>query len=772
MNDFQNIKKLLLPAIKRSPIIIGIFILAILLASRAVIYQAPMYESTAKIKLDDNSTGFSNTNLYKDFDVFSTKQKIMTEVEVLKSKQLMLLSLVKLDFDISYFRIGKIRTAEMYHKSPFLVAYKIHDPQAYDKDFNLQILNRQNYLLNYTIDGQVFNVDGTFGQLAENEYLSLNIKLNDSLLKSKNDLSIADMYLFRIYSKSALVSKVKTNLDIKEVDKDIAVIRISYKSEVPEKAERLVNTLAETYMNDYVATKIGAAGKTLDFIEGRIAEVSQTLATSEEKLERYKLDNDVVNTFQETETGLRAISQVQIQLNNLEIREATLDSLNKYINESGRSFFELAPQVAFGDLLFTELVKTMKLYQSEKEDLLLLYTAQNKKVLAIDRKIADLVGYIKESIKNSKVEISIQRVALDKKFKKSSVAFENFPTREKEMLILERDFKLNQNIYNFLMEKRTESAIAVAATISFHRVLEFGDLPKSPVSPNKKLIIIVGGFLGLLSGIFLVYLFEYITARVKTRQDLEKHSATPILGVVPEFRKKTKQIEIEEAFSSVATNLNLNENTGSSQMILVTSSVRGEGKSFIAHHLAKSYSAMGWKVALVDFNMRAPVLQGFFEQKAEKGLAEMIDGTATLEDVLVHGADKKIKFIGAGKLNVPVATLLGSRNFSNVIEDIKSGFDLVVVDTPATVYAFDAIRLMAHADVSIFVVRAGFTKSQYLLNSDMIAEEHKIENLKLLLNTAHRASNYNGAFTGSNFTYDDQYKGVVGRLKRYIKYYL
>ncbi len=770
MNDNQNIKRLLLPGLKRSPIIIGIMVIALLLASRAIIYQVPMYESTAKIKLDDKTLGFSNTNLYKDFDVFTTKQSIMTEVEVLKSKELIISTLSKLDFDISYFRTGKIKMSELYHDSPFYVEYEIYNSGIYDTDFSLSIIDNTSFILKHGFDNDQMVYNGRFGEILINDQFRFKIYLNDSLIAIKKDLKLIDNYQFKIHSEHQLANIVKSNIDIKEVDKDIAVIRISYKSAVPEKATLLVNTLAETYITDYIATKVKAASNTLDFIDSRIEYVSNKLKLSEEKLEKFKIDNDVVNTLQETETGLREISQLRIQLNNLEIREATLDTLNKYINESNSDFLKLAPQVAFGDLLYTELIKKLKEYQSEREDLLIKYTPTNDMVVAIDKKIEDVIAYIKESIRSSKKEISIQREELESRFQKSSVVFEELPTREKEMLVAERDFMLNQSIYKFLMEKRTEASIAKAATLSFHRILEFGNLPDEPVSPNKKLIIIVSGFLGLIGGIFLVYAYEFMNARIRTRHDIEKISSTPVAGVVPSL-KQAKPDVVEELFSTLASGINENFSDLSGKVITITSSISGEGKSTIASKLAVSYAKMGWKVLIVDFNLRAPAIHNYFNTDQNPGIGNIIEEDISPEKYIIPGNSNNPDIIPAGNSKVAASTLVGSRRIPEIINKLKEIYDVVLIDTPASAFAIDAIKMMKYSDLSLYLVRSGFTKSEYFLNSDMIKEEYGIENIRIVVNSVHKATNFNGHFTGSNLSYSTKYKGFGGRIKRYFKYY-
>lgn len=769
MNDFQQIKRLLLPALKGLPIIGICVILALAIAYRINLYTNPMYESTIKIKLDDINQGASSAELYANFDLFSHTNKIATEVEMLKSKMLIEKVIDQLDFDISYFRVGRIRTQELYQNCPFTVAYDSSNSKTFDKLIQLSITSETEFLLrNETTETEV---SGIFGQSVELNGVSLLIKKNLSFLSRDEGVDFIDDYQFRINSISYIINTIiGDNLDVLEVDKDVSVVRVSFKSEVAEKTAKFVNTLGETYVDDYIDSRTSAAGKTVDFIDEQLETISAELRASEIRLESYRIKNNIINTRQETETDLRKISQLKIQLSNLNMNQVALDSLHSYMSQNGDRFLELAPNFeAYNDLLSTELIKKIKFYQAEKKDLLLKYTTDDDKVKVIDEKIADVSSYIIESIRNSSKNIKIKRDEIEKAIEEANKVFIGLPTKEKEMVILNRDFTLNQKIFNFLTEKRTEASIAQAASISFHRIIQKAYTPTSPVSPNTTLILIVLGMLGLITGLSIVYLREFIGGKIRTKDELEKISGIPVAGVVKNSKKNTANVHDE--FLSLATNLEMLSNLEKHQTVLITSTLAKEGKTFVTKNLANAYQALGWKVAVIDLNFRNSSLHQEYNLSNNAGIAEVILGSKKVTEVIQYNSEG-LAVITAGKSDQNPMQLVSNSNLRDVIEELEQGFDLVLIDAPATVFALEAVKLMKLCNHVYYIVRANFTKSHFLLNADLIAKEYRVRNIKLLLNDVHQASNYNGNYTGSHFTYEASKLGFVNKMKHYIKYYL
>lgn len=767
MNDFQDIKRMLLPVIGGLPFIAGCMIVALLIGYRSILYTNPLYESTAKIKLDDVGQGISSSSLYEDFDVFVNTNKIAAEVEVLKSKLLLKKSLENLDFDVSYFRVGKIRKTELYHETPFLVQYTETFPLHHSKTFQLHITSENAFQI--TLQEQLF--DGQFGEPIALPGFEVTLLRNEELLAQKSNVDLVDEYEFQIHSKAYIVDHlILDNLTVMAVDKDVAVIRVSLKSEVPEKAAAFVNALSKTYVEDYIDSRTGAAGKTVNFIDEQLAVVGQKLRDAEAKLETYRLKHNIINTRQETETDLRKIAQLKIQLANMEMNEAALDSLNSYINKSGQNFMDLAPNFeAYNDLLSTELIKKLKQYQAEKKDLLLKYTAEDEKVKVIDEKVADIELYIRESIKNSRLNIAIKRQEIEQTIAEAEKVFIGLPSREKQMVILERDFQLNQKVFNFLTEKRTESAIAASVNIAFHRIIQAAEIPMNPISPKKALIMIVSGLLSLIGSIALIYGRQFIQGKISTRSELEKLAATPVAGVIKKNDRGTA--EEQENFQELASSLQLQNNIKEQEAILITSALSGEGKSYTAACLAKAYADLGWKVLLIDLNVRSPKLHEQLLLHNKTGISDIISNDMAAESVIQKAHGEALYFLAAGSNQTNANKVIAHKSFPAIIGQLKEQFDLLVIDSPATAIAMDAIQLMQHTEHVYHLVRANFTPSQFIQNADMIAEEYQVDRISLLLNATHKATNFSGRYTGSRFSYNLENKGLIYRLNHYRKVY-
>ncbi len=761
MNDLNDIKKLIVPLIKGSPVILLCLVFALLLAKRGVKYIEPEYESTAKIKLDDSNMGISNTILYKDFDLFPTTNKIATEVEVLKSHNLIKEVVERLGFTVTYYRVGTIKTSEMHTNSPFRINYDILDEyHIYDRKYHVDVINQDTFKFNFVFNNVKEEYFVAFTDTLETSLGRFHIDWKKDSINADN---LQDKFYFTLDSSEKLVNKIKKNLDVKELDKDVPIIRISYKDPIPKRTTMVVNEIAQTYIDDYIDTKKETATKTTSFIDKRLAIIEKDLKKAEKDLEKYKLKNNVINLKQETEIGLKKIAQLKVQLANLEMNEAALYQLDEYINQDDNDYLDLAPQVGFGDLLFTEMVKKLKGFQAEKKKLLFKYQPSHEQIIALDNNIDETVNYLKISIENARKDIATKRNSIQASINDSELIFQELPVKEKALVTLERQFLQHQKTYNFLTEKRTEAAIASAANLSFHRILQKGVIPKAPVSPNKTLIFFISGFLGITSGMILVFIYSFVNNRVTNRDDIERQTGIPVLGTMP--YTPNDQSRSLDSSSMLINKLDLVNGLEKNQAILVTSAIKQEGKTFIAKNLAMALAKMNWEVVLIDTNLHNPQMHQFFNIKNEEGISEFLDQQAgTIHQVIQKTEHENLSVITTGsQINAP-ALLLGNRNLKQYIEELKQNFDLVILDTPATAIAFDGVHLMPHCEHNIFVFRSGFTPSKYIRTADMISEEYKINNLQVLLNGVSKNTNYEGFYDDKSLRYRKE--GFWERIKR------
>lgn len=756
MREVQRVKRLVIPLLKGLPIIIISFIISLFIAKKAIQYSVPKYQSMAKIKLDDRKYGMSGNNLYDDLDVFSSQNKIETEAEILKSPLLIGKAIEGMHLNVLVKRVGRIKETIVYKNNPFYFEYDPNSTGFQDKIFFLTVNGNQFTIHN---ENDELLINSNFGTtfLLENE--PLTIHKNTEIINKKN-LDTNGKYTFNIKSKNKWISFLSTQLDVKAIDKEIPVLRVVVKSEDPQFSADFANKLCEIYVEDYIYTKSIAATKTLTFIDERMTDLQSTLSSSENSLEGYKIQHNVVNTLQETETGLREMSKLKLQLINLEMEEESITELDAYISD-GDYYEETAINFGFGDLVLTELVKKLKLYTDQKRDLELKYTSNDDHIINVQLKIDEIEEYIKEAIAQNKKNIQTKRKEIEKSLLEMSTQFEDIPTREKEMRILERDFQINESVYTFLAQKKLEAQIASSALMSFHRIIQPAIPPTEPVSPNKVLITFVCGFLGLIAGVIFVFGGKIVRGKIFNKSDIEKLTSTPVVGVLT---KTKKDIEKEHEFATLATSLRIHNNK-ENQTIVVTSSTKEEGKTYVAENLAATYSKMGYSVALIDIN--------FFNPSQKENyhflLQDLIDNRNLIENY--NSDQSNICLIGINNMSTEATLTLAHKNMSTAIAQIQERFDYVIIDTPGSVISIDALCMLQYADLCLYIIRAKTSKAEYISNVDTIQAEFGFNDMKIVLNGAHSSTNYSGNFNGSQLHYNEVPKGLLKKFKYYFSTY-
>ena len=693
MNN-ENVR-FLKPLLRGFPIVVLAMIIAVLAAKKYLNYVTPMYESTAKLKLADTQEGVPSANLFKDFDVFATPNKISTEIEVLKSTSLIEKTLEKLPFSTEIYRKGKVRSVELFGDSPIKVESILNDEKNYDKKFIINVNSNQNFTIN---SDSAKEIKGTFGVPTAIKGGKILITKNDSYLQSKPGAKIVDQYEVEFLSREKLLDKVNKNLDIVSVDKDVPVIRINYKSNVPEKASLLVNTLAETYIQDYIENKYRAANTTVDFLKNEIGQANNKLSGAENRIENYRNKENIINIPQETETDLRKISQLKIQKSNLKMNLDAIKNLNNYISEGKDNYLELAPNFeAFNDLLSTEMVKNMKLLQAEKKELLLTYTPEHEKVKIIDAKIKDLTDYQTESIKNTQKNLQIKYNDIDRDIQVAEQAFIGLPEKEKLLNIMNREFNLYEKNYNFLNEKRIDAEIAKAAKISFHKIITRGELPKQPVSPMRSIIIIVAAIMSMIGSIALIYAVHFAKAKVNDVYTIEKNSTIPVAFTTPFIKSREKTMH---HFLENVLEMELKEIIKDKNLICITSYDKSKQHRFHSKNIIKALQAQSRKVLVIDV----------------AGNLENIENI----DYIDFSEEKNLR--------------LTSTDIENLIREKMTGNDLCIINNQSIKQGKLPLLFLKMADENLFVLDSRKTAEKTIMNVELLKDEYKLTNLWFALN--------------------------------------
>jgi uncharacterized protein involved in exopolysaccharide biosynthesis len=697
VSDFKHTVNILRPFYRGLPLIILSMILCITAARIYLKYATPIYESVAQIKLADAQIGVPHQNLYRDFDVFASNSKIGAEVEMLKSQVVLKRALRGLDLGITVFRKGELHKTELYKDCPFKIIAQPLIKTVYDSTFKLIISGDS---LVEIINPSRMSVHGRLNHLIAVPGLNIIIQINDSMIASKPDMLINDRYEFIINSENNLILKTREILDVMAADKEVPVLRIAYKCPVPQKSADLVNHISEAYINDYIEEKFAAADTTVTFLNREVADYSDKLITSENSMEVFRKQNNIVNIKQETETDLRKLAELKNQLAALQMEMASMDTLEQYITNGRSHFYDLAPNFqSFNDLLSTEIMKKIKGLQSDRRDLLLKYTPENEKVTVIDSKLEDLYSYLQESITNTKKSIDIKYRNLNETILLSEKEFESYPFKDKSMTILERNFNLNDQIYRFLREKRTDAEIARAANISFHRIISRAEVADKPVSPNPVLLKVLGGFFGFLGGTFAIYLIHFLKDRVNNELNVQKNSDIPVFALIP-FLKKG--IKTEVIFGKMAVDLQVQQNLEKNSLIVISSFGSGEGKRTIALGLTRAASDMGKNVLMLD-------------TKDDSAWVAYRDND--VRSVVEFCADWRKPEI-----------------LKSFLKSLQKQYDVIIVKNMAVEVDACALLWMSHASINLFVLDSRITKARKVMEMNLMKEELKLKNIEFIIN--------------------------------------
>ena len=698
--------RILKPYLRGLPFITIMMVIAFLIASKYLDYVTPVYESTTKLRLADVSDGVPSSNLFKDLDVFTTSNKIAAEIELLKSEVILRKVINELDFNLEVFRKGKIKTVELYDQSPIIIKYTILNPKVYDYEFDLKVLNNDEFELTMSTNEQVFK--GILGDTLEFPELKLVISINTDLLKSKPHIPLIDDYKFQILSQQKLLAKIRSNLDIIAVEEDVAVVRINYQSPNPVKASILANKLAQIYILDYIENKYKAANITVEFLEDQINQVLTKLSYAENNIQSFREIKNITNILQETETDLRKIAQLKIQQTNIKMNLEAIQDLEKYIIEGKDNFLDLAPNFeAFTDLLSTEIVKQIKTLQAEKRDLLIDFTPNDDKVKVMDAKINDLTSYLAESITNTRNNLEIKYNKLTDNIIEAEKVFANIPEKERVLKVLNREFAIYQQSYNFLNEKKIEAEIAQAAKIAFHRIITYAQISTEPVSPNRIIIKSVSTLLGMFLSILFIYIIHSIKAKVNDRQTIESNSLTPIAMLIPRLKNAK---EIENHFLKEAVQLEIKGLMKSKDIICFSSFKHETGTHFNAFNMAKALTYQNRRVLLID---AANSMNYETESSSEKiSLIKNLDLITLSDDSYNRYTKDEMK---------------------TYLKSFENDYDITII-LNEKLGIQKSFLLMSIASLNLIVLDTRLTPAKRIMEADLIKEEYKLPSVNFVLN--------------------------------------
>tara|TARA_B110000285_G_C15140705_1_gene630591 strand:+ start:971 stop:3097 length:2127 start_codon:yes stop_codon:yes gene_type:complete len=696
------------PIIVKTLFTLVFFFLSLIFAGIIIKYKTQEFQTVSKIKIDKRENDiFSTTDLPSNFGSQSFGNNIGTEAELLRSHLLIKKTLDLLNLNIQIKRIGLLKETTLYKNSPFYLKHEINNSLLYDSDFDLEIREGNLTLTNKNLKTNIAAKMNEWINIQGNRIMLVK---NDTIIK-KLKIILNGNYSFVIYSPEFLAERINQKLNVKAIDKDMSILRIAFKDEIPQRAADFNNTLSRVYIDDYILMESQNARNIIDFIDDELKKVAANLKTSADALEQFQEDNNIIDLIEQKKIAISQISKLEEELLNIKIDENTILKLEEYL-DNGDYFTEKALQIGFTDLIVSNAFDNLKNLTQKKRDLILLYKEDSDEIKNINSNIEEIKFYINESIRSSKNIIKSKRKELEKIIDLSSGQFDNLPDTEGRFKRLEREFNLHQSIFNILTQKRIEKSIIASSTNSFNRIIQKAYVPTKPIQPNKILITFLCGFFGLIISLLIIFINEKINPRISSGADIEKNTLLPLSG----FINKSKS-GLNRDHEKLIQSLLLKEKLKPNQLIAVSSTKNKKNKNAVAIGLYTSLMDLGYKTCYVDYDLSSDSSNSY---KSELNI-DLLN-----IDKLESGSS--IDFRDYQREFTKEPSLLKLK-----LGELKKQFDFVVINTAPIANHIEPLQIMKLAGISFFVFKINSSNLESLKNINLISEEFKLDNLHLLL---------------------------------------
>jgi capsular exopolysaccharide synthesis family protein len=709
-------------------ILIGLLV-ASAIAQAIILYRPVTYRATAAVRIGEPMVPTGTNAVQKD---------IQSEVEILRSRTLVEQALSQLDFGVSYFEIKPYTKEEVVSDAPFIVHWSNSSDQFRSCDFNFRHRNSHSYVLSYSVSGLEVEKNMEYGQEVEESGLRFSINKNEAVWEAYRS-RFDKTWGFRLASPSVLAEEfLDGKIDVEVTGRDAQVARIHVTHELPLKAMRMANALAEAYVQYGIQSNEQMAANTAGFIDRQLNTVSTRLDSARRAMQSYREQNAIVNLPLETQTGYKALSDLEIRKTDIGMQLNVLERISDYIRLEKEVKISLSEYGNDLGPLFSDNVNRLNTIIREKSQAQANGETDTKN---FDSEIVALRTTILDRIGMTRRRLILEQDELASAIGQQRSNFNTLPRKETEMQELARNYYLNEKIYNHLLEKRTETVVGMQLAYAGANILETAILPREPRTPNTQTIWAAALLLGLVFGTTSAAIRNRQPARVEVPEDLNCDSTIPVLGQVGKLGRNESAYK---AFTALTTRILMNRTTDQPMVITVTSTRKGEGKSFVAAQLARTLAAQDKKVVLIDMNTVQPRLGEWFEARRMEGISDVFTRRISLQDSVQLTSIPNLDLITSGTVDHPIGHLIATTRTRELLDELRGQYDAVIVDTPEVGEYIDAIPFMKWSDLNLYVVKAESGRHELVANAEMVKEEYRLQEVYYVLNSMKARRNHTG----------------------------
>ena len=724
------------------------FLLSVLIFGGIAWYKyatAPLvYFGSATVIIKDPSNKTSTTGLDR-FDNFINKVNVANEMLQFNSKKLIREVVIRTHADVSYKMEDGLRDVELYTKSPVAVGFADMLPEQYVA-FTVTLMNKD-------------SVAVTDFSMEENGE-RIVVGLNDTISLKEGKIFIAPTSFMtkswvgvpvRVCKSplDAVVSGYRNSIAVKQEEEESSILTLALKDNSSERAEDMLNMLVNVYNEEAIRDKNQVAVNTANFINERLIIISRELGDVESDLESFKRENQMVDISSTASMYMGESQKYNSSALELETQLRLAQYIKEYLTDPKKEADLIPSNTGISDMNIENQIGLYNAAKLKRDRLISDSSDKNPVVEELNISLRAMKQSIIRAVDNMIVSINVKRNDAQNREMRAQERVASIPKKERQMLSIERQQKIKESLYLFLLNRREENALSQAMADNNARVIDSAEATKFPISPNRNKIIALGLLLGLAFPTVIFLIIMFMDTRIHSRKDILGVVSVPFLGEIPLDKNYKSHSHkgvanaygygdnvVTEAFRILRTNMSfMSKKDKPLQVITFTSFNSGAGKSFVAKNLADSLAYTKKKVILIDIDIRKGSLSHRMHKHGVGMTNYLADETIALNDI-IHDCEKGYDFINAGTSAPNPAELLMESRLDSLIEELRKRYDYIVVDNVPVGVVADATIANRIADLTIFVVRAGRLDKRQLPDIEKLYQEKVLNNMALILNGA------------------------------------
>ncbi|MFC2116971.1 GumC family protein, partial [Bacteroidota bacterium] len=687
---------------------------------------------------------YSNTNdLMNVYDILERDVNLQNEIRVLQSSNLIKKTLNEMGLEVSYYiqedklpKTLSFSLTDIYTESPIMIIMDRNHAQPINTLFYVKILNDKEFqiaaeqnevwLYNYNTESynkqiDEFNFGGKFrfGDDIQHDHFSFKMLLNSNFDPAKY---LGKDLFFRFNNMNDLVKVYQNSLSVESISLEATTAEVNFVGDNIQKSIDFVNGIIAKYIEETLNDKNYLASNTIQYIDKQLTNISDTLNVTENQLQNFRRSYNIMNVDEQSE-------RIYIQLHSLETER---DDVNRQLSllHQMRDYFEsnkntstiiIPSSMGINDPLLNSLIQELITLNSEKEQMIRNNQIRNPRLQTLNSSIENFTNSISENLNFSINTTTSELQVINNKIATLNDEFARLPQTQRKLLGIERKFDLTQGVFTSLMEKRIQAEIAKASTLPDCKVIEPAYFINI-ASPKKIISFVIAIFLGLFFPTSYILLRRYFSDIITEKDDLNRYCSLKHIGYIPEQKKNSENVMLDspsevisESIRSLRSNIDFFLLGEKNKIILVTSTLPQEGKSFTALNLATSFAQANSKTLLIRFDLRkSEDIYNGFKHKELIGITNYLINRATLEDVIISTEITNLDLITSGEPSPNPLELITSEKVKDLLSQVKQRYDFIILDTPPFGLVSDAFILMKFADISLFMARLSLITSKAL----------------------------------------------------------